>query len=186
MSEDSKIVDLFYARDEQAIALLSSKYGSACKAIAKNILKNEADAEECLNDTYLAIWNTVPPQRPNPLKAYALQIARNISIAKYHSNTAAKRNSYYDVALDELADCLSSDTDIQGSVEINELIKAIDDFLDTLGKESRLMFMLRYWAGYGISDISGKLRLRYNSVSVRLSRIRNKLRDYLIKEGFEI
>ena len=106
MEEDSKIIDLLYKREEQALIELSEKYGTACKRIAGNILKNHRDAEECVNDTYLAVWNTIPPKNPNPLRAYIFRIIRNISIAKYHENTCIKRNSYYDVALQELENCL--------------------------------------------------------------------------------
>ncbi len=186
MLDDSKIIELFFARDERAIVELSVKYGVVCKRISKNILKNESDAEECVNDTYLAAWNTIPPRKPNSLKAYILRILRNISIAKYHLNTAVKRNSYYDVALDEIESCLSDISAILGEIERKELTKAIDVFLDTLDKESRLMFLCRYWAGYSISDIAEKFQLSNNNVSVRLSRIREKLKNYLMKEGFEI
>lgn len=101
MLEDVKIIELFFARTEQAIAELAAKYGSTCKRIANNILKCEPDAEECVNDTYLAAWNAIPPERPDPLRTYIFRITRNIATAKYHANTALKRNSYYDVALDE-------------------------------------------------------------------------------------
>ena len=100
--EDSKIIELFFARSEQAISELASKYGKLCLKIAKNILSNTSDAEECVNDTYLGAWNSIPPAKPDPLQAYICRIVRNISIMKYHSNTAAKRNSFYSSALDEL------------------------------------------------------------------------------------
>ena len=100
--EDNKIIDLFYARSEQAIIELSKRYGAVCRKIAGNILNNRLDAEECVNDAYLGVWSTVPPQSPDPLQAYVCRIVRNLSITKYHSNTAVRRNSFYDVALDEL------------------------------------------------------------------------------------
>ena len=106
MLEDSKIIELFFARAEQAIVELSEKYGTVCGRIARNILKNDLDAEECVNDTYLAAWNTIPPQKPNPLRTYIFRIVRNISIARYHANASVKRNSIYDVALDEFESCL--------------------------------------------------------------------------------
>ena len=100
--EDSKIIELFHERSEQAIMELSKKYGTICTRIAKNILNNSLDAEECVNDAYLGAWNTIPPQKPNPLKTYICRIVRNLSIKRYHSNTSMKRNSFYDAALDEL------------------------------------------------------------------------------------
>lgn len=106
--EDSKILELFLAQAEQAIPALEEKYGNACRRIAENILKNRLDAEECVNDAYLALWNTIPPQKPEPLRAYAYRVVRNLSITRYHANTAQKRNSYYDAALEELEPCLAS------------------------------------------------------------------------------
>ncbi len=186
MIEDSKIIDLFLARNEQAIIELSAKYGAVCSRISKNILKNEFDAEECVNDTYLAVWNKIPPENPNPLKTYVFRIVRNISTTKYHSNTSAKRNSYYDVALDELENCLISIATVESEMEAKELSKHIDHFLDTLDKESRLMFMCRYWCSDSLSDIAEKFQTNSHNVSVRLSRIRKKFKKYLMKEGFVV
>ena len=100
--DDRKIIELFFERSEQAIIELSKKYGSVCSKVAFNILNNTQDTEECVNDAYLGTWNTIPPQNPNPLLSYVCRIVRNLAIKKYHTNTAAKRNSIYDVALDEL------------------------------------------------------------------------------------
>lgn len=130
--EDSKIIELFFARSEQAISELASKYGKLCLKIAKNILSNTSDAEECVNDTYLGAWNSIPPAKPDPLQAYICRIVRNISIMKYHSNTAVKRNSFYSSALDELELCLSSPASVEDSVSANELAGLLDSFLDTL------------------------------------------------------
>ncbi len=186
MLEDSKIIELFFARVEQAIVELSAKYGTVCSRIARNILKNDLDAEECVNDTYLAAWNTIPPQKPDPLRTYIFRIVRNIATAKYHANTATKRNSYYDVALDELENCLASFTTIEQEIEAKELTLKIDNFLATLDKDSRLMFMCRYWYSDSISDIAEMFHLNSHNVSVRLSRIREKLKKHLKKEGFDI
>ncbi len=182
--EDSKILDLFYARDEQAIAALSAKYGAVCKRISKNILKNELDAEECVNDAYFAAWNTIPPEKPETLKTFLLRIVRNISVTRYHANTSVKRNSYYDVALDELAECLFDFCTVDGEMEAGELARQIDRFLDGLERESRLMFMCRYWYSDSISEIAEKFGMASHNVSVRLSRIREKLKKYLMKEGY--
>ena len=186
MLEDSEIIELFFAREEQAIAELSAKYGAACGRIARNILKNDPDAEECVNDTYLAAWNTIPPQKPDPLRAYIFRIVRNISIAKYHANTAAKRNSFYDAALDELENCLAACVTVEQEVSANELSQKIDRFLDTLDKKSRVMFVRRYWYSDSISDIAESFKISGSNVSVHLFRIRSKLKKYLKKEGFEL
>lgn len=186
MVEDSKIIDLLFARKEQALIQLSGKYGAACERIARNILKNHRDAEECVNDTYLAIWNTIPPQSPNPLRAYIFRITRNISVAKYHKNTCVKRNSYYDVALQELENCLTASMTVEQEIEVTELSNLIDNFLETLDKESRIMFVRRYWYSDSISDIAERFQISNNNVSVRLSRIREKLKRYLKREDVEI
>ncbi len=100
--EDQQIMDLFWSRSEMAIRELDKKYHKLCKSIAHNILRDEQDAEECLNDSYMAVWNTIPPKRPENLTSYLCRITRNISLKRYHYNTAAKRNHYYDEVLDEI------------------------------------------------------------------------------------
>ncbi len=154
--------------------------------ISRNILKNEFDAEECVNDAYLAAWNNIPPENPDPLKTYIFRIVRNISIAKYHANTSQKRNSHYDVALTELEDCLFDYMTIDNELNSNELASKIDTFLDSLDKTSRVMFMRRYWYSDSVKEIAERFCTSQNNVSVRLSRVRDKLRKYLKKEGFEI
>ncbi len=184
MLEDSKIIELFLARAEPAISELSAKYGPLCRKIARNILKNDLDAEECVNDAYLAVWNTVPPQRPNPLKTYVLRIVRNIAIAKYHANTSAKRNSYYDTALTELEYCIADSVTVEQELGAKELSKKIDSFLATMDEESQMLFVRRYWYSDSISDLADRFRTNNNNISVRLSRIRHKLKEYLQKEGY--
>lgn len=165
---------------------LSKKYGTICTRIAKNILNNSLDAEECVNDAYLGAWNTIPPQKPNPLKTYICRIVRNLSIKRYHSNTSMKRNSFYDAALDELENCIPSGKTVESELFARELAKIIDDFLDTLDKENRVIFVRRYWYSDSISDISKRFHMSNNNISVRLSRTREKLKNYLRKEGFEV
>lgn len=184
MLEDSQIIELFFARAEQAINELSAKYGTVCGRIAGNILKNDLDAEECVNDTYLAAWNTIPPQRPDPLRTYIFRIVRNIAIAKYHAKTSQKRNSYYDVALEELENCLAAPVTVWQEISARELSRQIDRFLATLDEESQVMFVRRYWYADSILSIAERFHMSRNNVSVRLSRIREKLRAHLKKEGF--
>ena len=136
--EDSKIIELFFARSEQAIIELSKKYEMICKKIAKNILNNMLDAEECVNDAYLGMWNTIPPQNPNPLLAYVSRIVRNIAIAKYHSNTAIKRNSFYDIALDELESCLASSSSVEDELTAKELTIILRKYLYMIMMENYL------------------------------------------------
>ena len=183
---DSEIIDLFYMRSERAIMELAAKYGNVCNKVAKNILNNILDAEECVNDAYLGAWNTIPPQNPNPLLTYICRIVRNLSIKKYHANTSVKRNSFYDAALDELGECVSSSESVEAEISAKELTRQIDYFLDTLDAESRILFVRRYWYAYSISELAKQIGLKSNTVSVRLSRIRDKLRDYLKGEGFTV
>lgn len=184
--EDEEIIKLFQTRSEQAITELSKKYGAICTKIAGNILKNSLDAEECVNDAYLGVWNTVPPQNPSPLFTYVCRIVRNLSIKKYHANTSAKRNSFYDAALDELENCISSGQTIENELSARELSRLIDTFLGSLDQTNRVIFVRRYWYSDPVSDIAEKMRMSSNTVSVRLSRTRTKLRKFLKKEGINI
>ncbi len=181
--DDNEIIDLFFERSEQAITELSNKYGKVCSRVSHNILNNTLDAEECINDAYLGIWNSIPPQRPNPLLSYVCRIVRNLSIKKYHSNTAAKRNSYYDIALEELEDCIPSIHNVDREYDSKELAKIIDDFLDTLAKDNRVMFVRRYWFSDSLAEISKMFGITEHNAAVRLSRIRGQMKKYLIKRG---
>ncbi len=181
--EDSRIVDLFFERSEQAIDELLNKYGKAAEHTAGNILNDKSDVEECMNDASLAMWKAIPPERPGNLKAYYLTVARNTALTRYHANTAGKRNSFYDTALDELEDCLASSEDPAEEAEAGELAEAVNAFLRKLPKEDRQMFVCRYWLADTVEEIAAKLRCRSGRVSVRLFRTRQKLKTYLIKEG---
>jgi RNA polymerase sigma-70 factor (ECF subfamily) len=184
--EDKSIIGLFFQRSERAIAELRDKYGRAVLSLSQRILGSLMDAEECADDTYMGVWNTVPPQYPEHLKAYTLTIARNLSIDRYHSNNAAKRNSQYDVALDELADCLAGSIDPVQQMEVKELGESINSFLATLKTEDRQIFVSRYYLSEPVSQIGERLGLDSKKVSSRLFRIREKLRSYLEKDGVTV
>lgn len=179
--DDKAIIELFFARSERAIKELDMKYGKLCHKISSNILHNRQDAEECVNDAYLGIWNTIPPERPNPLLAFLCKIVRNISIMRYHASTAIKRNSSYDVALEELEGCLAAPTTVEKELETSELTYIIDSFLETLTQENRVIFMRRYWFSDTYADIAEQVGLTEKNVSVRLTRIRKQMRDYLME-----
>lgn len=181
--DDSKIIELFFERSEQAIIELSNKYGAICSKVADNILNNRLDSEECVNDAYLGVWNTIPPQRPNPLLSYVCRIVRNLALKKYHENTAQKRNSYYDAALDEIADCIPAAFSVEDEIMAKEAAGVIDDFLETLDQQSRIMFIRRYWYADSIEEIAALFHKSKHYISVRLSRIRKALRQYLGKKG---
>ena len=151
--------------------------------VVRNILGNAQDTEECVNDTYLGTWNAIPPHKPNPLRTFVCRIARNLATKKYHANTADKRNSQYDLALDELEDYLSDSDSVENAYEAQELKEAINGFLATLSYSDRFLFMRRYWYSDPVKDIAKMAHSTNNSVTVRLFRIREKLRLYLAKEG---
>ncbi len=181
--EDSLIIELFNERSEQAIVELTEKYGRSAERTAANILKDHSDVEECMNDANLAVWNSIPPEKPGILKAYYTAVTRNTALSRYRSNTAKKRNSIYDTALDELEECLAAKDDPFADVEAKELSAAINSFLKKLSREDRQMFVCRYWLSDTIDEIASKMHCKSSRVSVRLFRTREKLRTYLIKEG---
>lgn len=184
--DDSQIIELFFGRSEQAISELSRKYGRICKKLSENILSNESDAEECVNDAYLGIWNRIPPERPDRLLAYVCRVVRNLSIKKYHANTAGKRNSFYNIAMEELGECLSLPDTAASELNARELTARINTFLNTLDRKNRVMFVRRYWFSDSIAEIAAAFEMTEHSVSVRLYRTRKKMRNYLETEGIVI
>ena len=183
MLEDAKIIELFFARSEFAIKELDTKYGKVCYKIAYNILSDHLDSEECVNDAYLGTWNAIPPQRPNPLLAFVCKIVRNISIMRHRTNTAMKRNSSYDIAMSEIEQSIVDPDTVEDTMEAKALARIIERFLDTLTEENRVIFMRRYWFSDSYADISKLTGFTEKNISVRLTRIRNNLRNYLVKEG---
>jgi len=181
--EDRHIIKLLFARAESAIDALAKQFGTRLFAKASNILGDPRDAEESVSDTYLALWNAIPPQNPNPLAAYVYKVGRNIALKRLRTVTALQRCSAYDLSLEELAGCLP-DTALQDTLDARELGRCIDRFLDTQSRESRIIFLRRYWFGDSIREIALALRMKEGTVSVRLNRTRNALKDYLNKEGY--
>jgi len=184
--DDSKIVELFFERSEQAIVELSKKYGNGCQRLAENILKNPCDVEECINDAYLGVWNTIPPERPQSLRAYLFGILRNISTNRYHYNTAQKRNSFYDAALDEIEAFIPSAETVEDSADAAYLAKGIDDFLENLSEKEQVMFVKRYYFSDDIRQIAKDFEKSERYISVRLFRIRKKLEKFLNERGIFI
>lgn len=180
--EDGKIMKLFFERSEQAIVELSEKYGSRAKSVMYNILNNWADVEECINDAYLSVWNTIPPAQPNNLQAYFLKIAKNIAFNRVDYNSSKKRNSKYDMALDELQEILPSPENIEEKMLEHELVAAMNAFLGELPQKDRVAFVSRYWMGETIEDIAKRIGCSPKGLAVRLFRIRTKLKKYLEKE----
>lgn len=179
MTEDKKIIELFFERSEQALQELDLKYGKICHKLSYNIVNNRQDAEECVNDAYFGAWNTIPPANPDPLLSYLCKIVRNISLKTYYKKKAAMRNSIYDVAMQEIEDCLSDPSTVETEIEAKELAHIIESFLDTLTEENRVIFMRRYWFSDSYKDIARHVGLTKKNVSVRLTRIRRKMKQYL-------
>lgn len=183
MIEDEKIIDLFFERSEQGIRELDNKYGGICYKLSYNIVNNRQDAEECVSDAYLGAWNAIPPTRPDPLLAYLVKIVRNISLKLYWRKEAVKRSSHCIIALQEIEDCIAGRENVEDEIEIRELVNIIESFLDTLTLENRVIFMRRYWFFDSYKDIAGIVGLSEKNVSVRLTRIREKMKHYLIERG---
>ena len=185
--EDKDIVQMYWDRNEQAIAETSSKYGRYCANIAMNILGNREDAEECVNDTYLNTWNSIPPHKPAILSAFLGKIVRNLSLNKYKFIHTAKRGgNEITLILDELGDIVSDEEAVIDVVIRNELIKTINGFIATLSEEKQYMFFRRYWYSDSIKTISAECGRTENYISVELGRIRKKLRKYLTERGYDL
>ena len=181
--DDQLIIQRFCERQEQAIQDLADKYGGLCQTIANRILSNRQDAEECVNDALLAVWNTVPPEHPNPLSSYICQITRNISLKKYHANTAQKRNHYYDLVIDELEESLVGRELVEDNILAEELKCAINEFLSGCKQCDRTIFIKRYWFFEPIPEIANEIGKSKNYVTVHLHRTRKKLENYLKAKG---
>lgn len=180
--EDEEIVNLYWERQENAIYETDKKYGKYCTSISFNILRNNEEAKECVNDTYLKTWNSIPPQRPNILKIYLGKIARNLSINQYERKNAKKRDYTLEVALEELNECISSNNNVENELDYNELVNALNNFLSKLSQDKRKIFLERYWYLYSIKEISSKNKLSESNIKTILLRSRKQLKNYL-KEG---
>ena len=185
--EDSKIIDLYWARNEQALAETDTKYGSYCRTIARNILRNFEDTEECVSDTWLHAWNSMPPQRPGILSAFLGRITRNLSFDRCKYQQAAKRGGgALPLALDELGECIPASGRVEHELEQKELAAAIDRFLRTLPEKDCNLFLRRYWYVDSISVIADRYGMKENTVKSILFRTREKLRKFLGEEGIAV
>lgn len=177
-----RIVELLWQRSELALTELARKFGARLLQTARNIIGIREDAEEAVNDTYLAVWDTVPPKKPEPLAPFVYRIGRNVALNRARANAALKRNSY-DVSLEELAGCIAG-PDLWETLDARALGRCIDAFLGTLTPQTRAIFLRRYWFGDSVKDIARHFGIQETAVSVRLSRTRDKLKAYLTEEGF--
>ncbi len=185
--EDATIVQLYWDRNPDAIVHTADKYGTYCRAIAINILGSHEDAEECVNDTYMSAWRAMPPHRPVILSTFLGKLTRNLSFNRYKRIHADKRGgSQIPLVLDELAECVSSASHVEQSMEYQELVRALDAYLNTLSTEKRVMFVRRYWYNDSMAQIALRMGKKEKTVSKALERIRQQLRDYLEERGYEV
>lgn len=180
--EDKMIINLFNARSQEAITRTKEKYGGLCRALASRLLSSREDVEECLNDTYLALWDAIPPASPASLGAYAAKITRNLAMKRLTYLTAEKRNAEAVVSFEELEGCLTAGSGPEDAVHEQLLKEAIQDFLWSLDADSRYLFLRRYYFFETPAAIAKELRTAESTVRSRLHRIRAKLKKYLVEE----
>lgn len=185
--DDNTIVELFFERDEAALSELSGKYGGYFSSIAERIVCNREDALSCVNDAYLRAWNTIPPARPNALKAFVGKLVKCAAVSMLRADNAKKRGGgEFAVVLDEISDCVSESGSVEDELEKKELINAINDYLKKCREFDRRAFVLRYWHCESVSEIARRLGSSESKVSVSLFRTRGKLREFLEKEGYAL
>ena len=185
--EDKEIVKLFFARDETALIQLGNKYGSYCRTIAGNILLNPADTEECVNDVFLKVWDAIPPAEPKYLSPFIAKITRNAALDRYDMSRRIKRGSgEASLPFEELEEIISDTDSVEAAAENKELMAVVNGFLAKQPKKKRLLFLGRYWYCYSLSQLAESFGMTEHNVSVALGRIREKLKEYLKKRGFEL
>lgn len=182
--EDEEIIELYFSRSEKAIEETSRKYHSFCYSVANRVLRSNEETEECINDVYLKLWNTIPPQRPQCLMAYIGRIVKNISISKWRSNNSLKHNSGKGlIQLSELAECVDMETDIESENDRAELAETVTEFIRGLKEIKQRIFIQRYWYMMDIKEIAENNNLGESKVKMTLMRTRNELKDYLSEKG---
>lgn len=181
--EDEQIIELYWERNELAITKTADKYGSFLMYLAMNILSVHEDAEECVNDTYEKAWNSIPPERPQFLRAWLGKITRNAALNVWNRNHAGKRYNGMGVVFDELADCIPDARNVEQQIEAAELGAMISRWLKTLKEEERALFVRRYWNGESLEYLAGEFRMRPSQLAQKMYRLRKQLKKTLEQEG---
>ena len=181
--EDSAIIDLFFERSEQALAEVQEKYGKFCRKLALDLLREEQDAEECVNDTWEAAWQTIPPQRPRMLGAYLGRITRNLAISRFRKNTAQMRTEGLTVLLSELEHCVPAGENTEAAVDAILLGEYISKWLETLPADDRALFVRRYWFGESLRELARAVGTGEGHLAQKLYRLRLQLKKALEEEG---
>lgn len=184
--DDAGIIELYFKRDESAIRETDMKYGTYCMTIAMNLLRAAEDAKECVNDTYMSVWERIPPHIPECLRAFLGRITRNIAIGRYRKMHAKKRYDGIETSISELEECLPSDESVERALDAKMLTGFLNDWLDGLSEQDRMMFVRRYWFGDKSNELAAKMGLSNAGASRKLSRLRESLREYLTERGAEI
>lgn len=184
--DDKELIGLFLARDESAVAAAEKKYGVYCRYIARSILPSEEDCEECVSDAMAALWGSIPPERPESLKAYLARTVRNLALNRIKSENAGKRGGGAAAeVIDELAGLTSGDS-VEQELDAKEMKRCIDTFVSSLPKKQRRVFVLRYWYLRPVERIASDTGMSQNAVTVTLHRLRKRLKKYLESEGYEL
>jgi len=184
---DDKIIGLYLERSENAITETDKKYGTACRSISYNILGSREDSEECVNDTYMRVWEAIPPARPSRFGAFVVGIARHIALDMYRAANRLKNGGgYKSVDFAEISGCLPSKESVETAVDRKAVIKAVETFLSSQPRDKQIMFVRRYYYCSTYEEIAGDLATTGESVRKSLTRLREKLRKYLEKEGIGI
>ena len=184
--EDTAIVALYWDRDQRAITASDEKYGGQCRALSANLLGSREDAEECVNDTWHRAWDTMPPKRPDSLRAYLLKIVRNLSIDRWRSRKAAKRGAGVEALVLELEDCLPSAPSAERETEARLVTQCIDRWLDSLPQKDRVVFVRRYWYGDRVDELAKREKCSANRMAQKLRRLRLSLKEELEREGVTV
>ncbi|MBR2555886.1 MAG: sigma-70 family RNA polymerase sigma factor [Aeriscardovia sp.] len=184
--EDQQIIKLFWDREEQAVKETAYKYSAYCYAIAFNVLSVKEDAEECVNDTLQKAWDSIPPNRPDNLKAWLGKVCRNVALNLWQKNHAKKRNRGMDLLLSELEECIPSSNTVEKEIENSEISMCINRWLRTLSREDRILFVRRYWYGDAVKALAKARGTSSQTITQRLFRLRKGLKAALEKEDIQL
>ena len=181
--DDNKIIELFNERSEQAIVELSKKYGKLCHNLSGNIVNNDEDCAECVNDAYMKLWNTIPPNQPDDLLSYLCLAVRSVSLNKLKENNRKKRKQISDADFDEIAEFLAAEQSLEDMLDEKLFTQTMNLFLNSLDKKSRVIFVKRYYFCEKVGDIAREMKLTEGNVSVKLGRMKSKLKKLLTEKG---
>lgn len=181
---EAEIISMLWERSENALHVMDKEYGRLLRKLIYQIIGDNQDMEECLNDTYMAVWEAIPPNRPDYLRAYICRIAKNIAMKRLREQMAAKRNTNNIFYIEELGECIS-DENVFARIEEKALTDFIKQFLDKQSVRDRVIFVKRYWFGFSVKEIAQELKITEKHISVILGRTRKKLKECLKEEGYD-